>query len=414
MGQEGKEVDKHNLVYAILFFQGIACQFPWNALITATGYYTTRLAELDSARHFLSHFSIIFMTCKAAFMCGSMAAGTRLVAETRALWSAVIMALSMAALFFLVLIDEMPVSLFYGITLFIVGLVALSSAWSEMAVFEMLAGMPPRLTQAYLVGQSLAGVIVCIHSIALLAAVGGLRSIEGVKGFAIVYFGITLLVCSLALLLLIHLPRVPHFRYLVKKKRMQHDQPSLISIQTDGSLPEMPSPTLSIWQTTVAVWRESACTFIVHVFNMTIFPTLLVSVNAVNVPSELFPSLAFLAYHIGDLTAKLVVGVFVPESAPILWLSIIRVAFIILYLGANLKSDRLPFAPFVTSDYAFFLVIACTSITGGYLSALSMLYGPKRMREGADRPRAAAVVVVACMMGLTVGAYVGLAIKMSL
>ena len=42
-----------------------------------------------------------------------------------------------------------------------------------------------------------------------------------------------------------------------------------------------------------------------------------------------------------------------------------------------------------------------------------MLYGPKRMKEGADGPRAAAVIVVACATGLTVGAYIGLAIKMA-
>ena len=347
-------------------------------------------------------------------MCGSMAAGTKLAAETRALWSTATLALSMAALLFLALIDEMPASFFYGITLFIVALIALSSAWSEMALFEMLAGMPPRLTQAYLVGQSLAGVIVCGYGIALLAAVGILRTIKEMKSFAIAYFGITLLICSLALVLLIYLPRIPHFRYSVKKKRMQYAHTSLLSVQTEDALPQMPPPSLGIWQTATVVWRESVCTFVVHAFSMSVFPALLMSVKAANVPDEFFPGLAFLAYFIGEVTAKLVVSTFTPKSAPIVWLSIARIAFIILYLGTNLKSDRLPFAPFITSDYAFFFIVACTSITGGYLSTLSMLYGPKRMKEGADGPRAAAVIVVACVMGLTVGAYIGLAIKMAL
>ena len=212
--------DTNNVVYAIIFLQGLACQFPWNALITATRYYDLKLTEWPTAKHFISHFAIIFMSLKFACMLASMTVGRAVDPGRRAFWSGLTMCTGVAVLLALSLLDTIPMTVFYGVTLAMVGVMALGSAWSEIAILEILAGMPPRLTQAYLAGQSVAGVVVCLHGLALLAWYGGMRETGEVQEFAIAYFGITMTVCGVALVLLTSLEHLPHFRYLEQRKKM--------------------------------------------------------------------------------------------------------------------------------------------------------------------------------------------------
>ena len=212
--------DYNNVVYLIIFLQGIACQFPWNALITATRYYDIKLAEWPAARHFVSHFAIIYMSLKFACMLGSMTVGKAVDAGKRAFWSGMATCTGVAVLLVLSFLDNIPTQAFYGVTLTMVGVIALGSAWSEMAILEILAGMPARLTQAYLAGQSLAGVIVCLHGLMLLAWYGGMQGAREAQEFAIAYFGITVTVCGVALVLLTSLEHLPHFRYLQQRKKI--------------------------------------------------------------------------------------------------------------------------------------------------------------------------------------------------
>ena len=60
--------DKFNLVYWNVFFLGIAAHFPWNVLLAGQKYFQVKLKGLEMARDFLSHFTIIFMLVKYAFL----------------------------------------------------------------------------------------------------------------------------------------------------------------------------------------------------------------------------------------------------------------------------------------------------------------------------------------------------------
>lgn len=64
--------DTFNLVYMSMLYQGLAAHFPWNVLLAGQSYFKTRLEGLAMARDFLSHFTIIFMLVKYAFLLGGM------------------------------------------------------------------------------------------------------------------------------------------------------------------------------------------------------------------------------------------------------------------------------------------------------------------------------------------------------
>lgn len=423
--------DTNNVVYAIIFLQGLACQFPWNALITATRYYDLKLTEWPTAKHFISHFAIIFMSLKFACMLASMTVGRAVDPGRRAFWSGLTMCTGVAVLLALSLLDTIPMTVFYGVTLAMVGVIALGSAWSEIAILEILAGMPPRLTQAYLAGQSVAGVVVCLHGLALLAWYGGMRETGEVQEFAIAYFGITMTVCGVALVLLTSLEHLPHFRYLEQRKKMslinlhikqevtdnnegkEKDTNDGLPVQ-DKSIGDKDKGTPSdVRIVAKRVWRETGASFILHVFNMFVLTALIVTILPSHLPPAFFCPLAFLSYNVGDLLAKSLIGIdsLTPKDAPILSLSIIRCLLVIPYLGTRIPTGMLPYAPFITSDWMFFALVVLTSLTGGYLSALAMMYGPGRAGEKLDRPTAVCIIWFSGMSGSVGGACLGLAAR---
>ncbi len=64
--------DKFNLIYWSMFYQGISSHFPWNVLLAGQSYFRAKLDGLDMARDFLSHFTIIFMLIKYAFLISAL------------------------------------------------------------------------------------------------------------------------------------------------------------------------------------------------------------------------------------------------------------------------------------------------------------------------------------------------------
>jgi hypothetical protein len=64
--------DEYGLVYFNMFYQGLSSHFPWNVMLAGQSYFKSRLAGLEMARDFLSHFTIIFMLVKYAFLLGAL------------------------------------------------------------------------------------------------------------------------------------------------------------------------------------------------------------------------------------------------------------------------------------------------------------------------------------------------------
>jgi equilibrative nucleoside transporter 1/2/3 len=81
--------------------------------------------------------------------------------------------------------------------------------------------------------------------------------------------------------------------------------------------------------------------------------------------------------------------------------SVARVVFFPLFAVCNVSGSRLGVV-FESSWWAL-LIMTCMALSNGYVSTLSMIYGPQRVEYGPDSEIAGSIMILALTFGLFSG-----------
>lgn len=163
-------IDAHNMAYIIMFWEGLGNLFPWNAFITAAGYFATRFCGTPFEDNFENFFSISFMCAQTVGLALAVKYGNMMTLRTRIIyplfWYSAIFLMTTA----FVLDTVMDPTLLFYLTLLSTIVCGVSGAILSGGLFGLAAVMPPVYTGAVMNGQGLAGLTVSIASIVTILA----------------------------------------------------------------------------------------------------------------------------------------------------------------------------------------------------------------------------------------------------
>lgn len=413
--------DKFNLVYIAIYLLGISSLLPWNFFITVTQYFnykyrnTSLPLNMSSDARYETHLQVTFESDLAlanqipsvVLQISMIFFLRRFSAKSRLVTSIVLTFLMFALTTVLVKVDtDSWQGTFFAVTLASVVVLSGASSVTTSSLFGLTATLPPRYTQAIMGGMGLGGVVSAVANI-LTLAVGG-----DVVESAFWYFIIAECFVLASLVGYFFMERTVFATYyreefnrvLVETSSKKHAMEGASA----GAAGSKARHYLSILKQ-VVVWGFSVT--LVFLVTLAIFPSITANVHSVNEQSKsmwattyFLPLYCFLLFNVGDLVGRTVAGWYIlpKPGVTIPMLSIMRIAFIPLFMVCNVLPRHGQLKLVLDNDVYPVVLMALFSLTNGYISTVSMMLGPRSVNK--DQAETAGTVMSFMMTaGLTLG-----------
>ncbi|KAL9113491.1 MAG: hypothetical protein Q9187_007619 [Circinaria calcarea] len=284
---------------------------------------------------------------------------------------------------------------------------SLATGLCQNGVFAFVTGFGVReYTQAIMTGQAVAGVLPCLTQIVSVLSVSSQDDEEGAgqesPKSASAYFLTATAVSALALVAFMYLAR-QHRGNSAAKRALESVEGVEEEEQAERKVVGMLTLFKKLRWLALGVFFCFAVTMVFPVFTQEIL-----SVRSPETSSRLFQPasfipLALLFWNTGDLAGRL--ATLIPNLAlvhyprTVFLISILRIAFIPLYLLCNIRGR----GAIIASDFFYLFVVQFLfGITNGYLGSTCMI-GASEWVEIEEREAAGGFMVLMLVGGLTVG-----------
>lgn len=431
--------DTFNFIYFIIFFLGLSGHLPWNAVLTAQPYFKARLSGSAFGSEFTAHFAIIFKTLKLAIFTAVSVAGLKI---NNKLWvgtAAIGNVLIFASFTGMVheQTDSMSANYFYLITLSLVMAAGTFAAIFECGMYLILAAFPPHLTQSFMAGNAVGGILAALNLI-----ISYFSSSANIYISTKLYFILSTLTFVGSLISFIvflctdyckfYQKRLSLYTIISEVNNTGSDSTDLIFEPMLKKQASLIQDSNSKWygESSVLIkklWSENFALFMVGFVNLTIFPAIVSVTESVNANSKnasvfqriLFVPLAFLIVSTADFVGKMILSVrFIRkfDKLPFKAMSICRVLLIPLFLVGNIRINgkSLIFSNVLASDTIFFFLLTLAFVGGSYISTIIMLTAPKTKLEITERSRGTVLLCSAGLFGVFAGSVFSLFLKLFL
>ena len=440
--------DARSLAYVIMFLQGIAMLFPWNAFITAKNFYELEFKDTPFGNTFENFFSLAYMSSNLLTYLISFLWVHKVSERSRIIVPSLITVVALGVATALCYIESLDPTVYFGITITLVIASGACAAILQGAVFALSASLEHdgMYSQAVMSGQGLAGAIVAVSSIVTSASFPPGNN-GGVRNSAFLYFLIATVIVIVAtggILVFDRLPFAQHYRRRMKRVkasyRHQPDRangdvsasspaapytPGASSVASPGSeFPDSPADIVMLTPGTFQKkWGDDRheaeadkeislvhvgkklkpylfCVCFVFVVTLAMFPGIVVNLvsetpKKARFFDDLFIPFNILVFNMGDLFSRLAAGWWRPKwmtAKVLVILSTARILFIPAFLFCNLviyKKHELPVV--FASDVWPIAFMAFFSFTNGYIVSVSMMNGPESVPI-AERPSAGTIL----------------------
>jgi equilibrative nucleoside transporter 1/2/3 len=432
----------HDTAYFICFWQGLGNLFPGNAFITAAHYFSVRFCGTLFEENFENYFSVAFMISQtvglalAAKYQGHVSLANRIIGPL-----CVIAAVFVMTTIFVTF--DMEANLLFVLTLVSCFIVGASNAILSGGVFGLCADFPPQFTGALMSGQGLAGLTVSLASLVTIWAGAevdlcsddddGECEDHNTDYSALAFFSITCVVLGTCVLSFMALEKLPFTEYFISKAANAHTEDSKAEPLLKGNDNEDESTLLSGRRSSVEnLYEESAVVsvtkekilevfaqirpaaagaFLSFLVTLSLFPSITVLIesekncdsDATRFHNDLWIPFYFLMFNLTDLIGRLAAPKY-PFSitANNVWkFAALRVVFIPLFLFCNVSGSQLPVL--FKSDAFPIIFMIFFGMTNGYISTLSMMFGPSLVAPK-DAGLAGTLMIFSLTIGLMSGA----------
>ncbi|KAL7753486.1 hypothetical protein RI367_001261 [Sorochytrium milnesiophthora] len=207
--------DRLHAARLIFFVQGLGMLFPWNALISAPGFFQQKFRGSPFDIKFESYFSVGFMITSFFGL-----AVTLLPAVKRrgTLITNLAYAVNAAVFVCLLALTKMDLSpdAAFGFVMALVLICGFATALMQSHLFGLAGCFPGHYTQSLMIGQAISGLAITVSNLALQVAAGsnGEDNIDQTST-AVSYFAISLAVVLFSLVMFIALLRLPIYDHYV-------------------------------------------------------------------------------------------------------------------------------------------------------------------------------------------------------
>ncbi|XP_071987469.1 equilibrative nucleoside transporter 3 [Engystomops pustulosus] len=391
-GYGRKPVDHYNGTYIIFFLLGVGSSLPWNFICTAKHYWIYKLRNCsdlpviespdasDLGDYFESYFSIASAVPAVPCLILNFYLVNRISSQARVLSSLVVMLLIFILITVLVKVDTSYwTQEFFAFTLICVAILSGASNILTASVFGVTGRFPMKHSQSLISGQAMGG------TVSALAAILDLSIASNVTDSALAYFltaDVFLLVCIIVYLIF---PRMEYSSYYLN---VNEERPNISddesSEETANTSKTNSPPILPILKKVKVL---AACLFYTFFISIIIFPTISAGIESVDkytgsvwTNKYFTPMTCFLVYNFADWSGRQITTWIQspgPDSKILPTLVFLRTLFIPLFMFCNYQPRKHIFQVFFQSDIYPVIFTALLGLSNGYLSTLSMVYGPK-------------------------------------
>lgn len=340
----------------------------------------------------------------------------------------------------------------FGITLLSCCVVGLSNALLSGGIFGLGGQFPPQYTGAVMSGQGLAGLVVSIAS--LVTTWGGepvdvcndddVSNDDGdcesyIDYSALAYFIISCVVmgsCVFSFLALMALPFTHYYQNRALEDMKRGPSMSETTIKSDYTTPNESDGLLDdlldsssgggggkggddtsyavtpqrVWKIFNIIKPAAAGAYFTFAVTLALFPSVTVLIqssqqcesNATRFNNDLFIPFMFLLFNLFDFVGRVFAGINqLGLTSDTVWIAVLcRVIFVPLFLFCNVSGSKLPVLFKSDAFPIIFMILFATS--NGYLSTLSMMFGPSMVSS--RHSNLAGTIMVFCLtFGLLTG-----------
>lgn len=385
--------DSYHFCYMIYFFLGFGYLLPWNAFITAIDYFSylypeTSVDRVFSVVYFLvglvALLLIIYYSHKSsAFVRINLGLGLFVVS--------LLMVPIMDAVY-----TKGRVGLYDGFyaSVVAVGISGVADSLVQSGIVGQAGELPERYMQAVVVGTAGSGVLVSLLRILTKAIYP--QDAAGLRKSARLYFGVSIGVMFLCLILYNISHRLPVIKYYKKLKI------HAVAEEEVEKGPQTQSLWLSsIWEVVKTVKCYGFGIVLIYVVTLSIFPGYITEDVHSQTLKDWYPILLMTGYNVFDLFGKCLTGVYLLKDANVAVFSCIaRLLFYPLFL------ECLHGPKFFRTEIPVIILTCLLGLTNGYLTSVLFILAPKVVQlQHAET--AGIVEVLFLVIGLAAGSIVG-------
>ncbi|XP_072851330.2 equilibrative nucleoside transporter 3 [Pogona vitticeps] len=404
-----KPKDHFNGAYIIFFLLGTSSLLPLNFIMTAKHYWMYKLqncseqispaaqGELDVRDFFESYISVASTVPSVLCLIGNFLLVNKISVKVRTLSSLVIMLAVFMVITVLVKVDTSAwTQWFFIITIICVVVISGAATIFSSSVFGLSGCFPVRNSQALISGQAMGGTVSAVASVVDLAAA------SEVTDSALAYFLTADVFILLCIGMYLILPKLEYSRYYIRRQQdiitqvpctMASDHlenEATATTITTSLFPPSRTHTGQIpplWSLLKATSRLGFCVFYVYFISIIIFPAVSSSIESVNKASGSLwtdkyftPLTCFLLYNFADWCGRQIT-VWIqfpgPKSKLLPAMVLLRTFCVPVFMLCNYQPrmhiTRVVFA----QDIYPVIFTVLLGFSNGYLSTLSIIYGPK-------------------------------------
>ncbi|XP_004673587.2 PREDICTED: equilibrative nucleoside transporter 1 isoform X2 [Condylura cristata] len=442
MTTSNRPQDRCRCVWLIFFMLGLGTLLPWNFFMTATMYFTNRLANLHNTSLVTaepgeevstsaapavafpekSRLSAIFnnvMTLCAMlplllFTCLNSFLHQRIPQNVRILGSlvAILLLFLITAILVKVQLAALP---FFILTMAKIMLINSFGAILQGSLFGLAGLLPANYTAPIMSGQGLAGLFASVAMICAIAS--GSELSESAFG----YFITACVVIIVTIACYLALPQLEFYRYYQQLKLEAGEQETKLDLMGKGeevkTVKEESGVSANAQPTTkgqailailksILVPALSVC----FIFTITIglFPAVTAEVQSSiegTWGNYFIPVSCFLTFNVFDWLGRSLTAVFMWPGKDSRWLPglvLARLVFVPLLLLCNVKPRH--YLPVLFKHDAWFIFfMAAFAFSNGYLASLCMCFGPKKVKP-TEAETAGTIMAFFLSLGLALGA----------
>ncbi|EJD54145.1 hypothetical protein AURDEDRAFT_96686 [Auricularia subglabra TFB-10046 SS5] len=398
---------------------GAALLLPWNAMITATSYFQSRLASRPDYRDKFSYTLSTTLTTSNLIFLLHATLTSKSSPLTRRLRASSLVITAFFAFFSLTALVPIPPVPFFYVILVAGAVQAAAGSYLNTAVFALGSLFGPLTLQAAMAGQAAAGILVSIVQLAttysaLRRPVDASEDSAGRGAFWFFSFSTVFMLVSLA-----------GHTYVARQRAYQRVLEPFEAMQSGPRVHGADKEGLQhIGRVAKANLIYNATVAYVFVVTLSVFPAITASVKPSHPAPDGTPSLAhpymftalhFLLFNIGDWLGRYLCSFprFVIWNGKVLAiLAVIRTLFIPLFLSCNFGTAAATGA----SDVWFFVLVLALGTSNGWLSSLCMMSAPDIVHNprlaGREDVDTAATIASFCLVGgLSLGSIVSFGVS---
>ncbi|KAI0796511.1 nucleoside transporter-domain-containing protein [Abortiporus biennis] len=382
----------------IYFVLGCAVLLPWNALITATPFFRSRLEGSSLQSTFASYLSAAFTIANFFFLAHATVTSNQATSANRALWSMFILSFLMFSLTMSTYVRISP-GTFFGFVLLNGIAQAAAGSYLQTSVVAVASLFGPAAMQSIMSGQAAVGV--AVSAVQVISSATATRdspprpSISGSEpeeDSAFAFFGIStafFLISAIAYSTLIGLPAyravIDRFKHAndVTHGDMFHDNLDMGVSSSAISIPaEKKEQIIRVSKANMIYYIAVAYVFVV---TLSVFPPITVLIVSTNpgVHPLLFSAFHFFVFNVGDFSGRYMCSIQriqIWSEKRLFGLSLARTLFIPLFLMCNIQRSSPsilgPRTPIINSDIFYMFILLLFGVSNGYISSLCMMAAP--------------------------------------